>query len=282
MLSSAKVGYTSQKTPAVLDIVRKFRDFLKDESAAAPIEYIILGAGIAVAIITAVKPANSSLTCHTCGSPMRFARAISQFRRHPELRIYKCVKCKETTVQEWRPRENQVKQMPNSRQGARTLATGLTVLKKEWEIRDFDIAVIVGIWAGSIAFGWKQQPYWLAVPTVVCLGYTVLLTDRYTARATRALGPGKRKISELWMSGRVAGLSLFKLLGPWRWVGLCGSCRKNQDDVPHHGLALETVCPDEPLLFSADQEIGLLIPRGLKPAFIGKMRGPAIAGLESQ
>jgi Flp pilus assembly pilin Flp len=238
MLSSAQLGHSSQKTPFVLDIVRKFRDFLNDESAAAAIEYIILGAGIAVAIMTAVKPANASLACHTCGRQMRFARTISQFRRHPELRIYKCVKCKETTVEEWRPRENRGKRIPNSRQGARTLAAGLAVLRKEWEIRDFDIAVILGIWAGSIAFGWTQQPHWLAVPPVVCIAHTVFLTGHYSTRAARVLVLGRRKILESWMSGRAAGLALFNLVASWRWVGLGGRFQKKQDDVPHHDLAL--------------------------------------------
>ena len=270
MLSSAQVGRTSQKTPAVSDIVRRFRDFLRDESAAAPLDSIILGAGIAVAIITAVKPANSSLTCHTCGNPMRFARAISRFRRHPELRIYECVKCKETTVEEWRPRENRAKRIPNSRQGARTLAAGLTVLKKQGEIRDFDIAVILGIWAGSIAFGWKQQPYWLAVPPVVCIAYSVFFTDRYSIRAARALGLGRRKISESWMSGRAAGLALFK--SPW--VGPGGRFQKKQDNVPHHDLALETVCSEAPLLSSAVQVIGALIPQDIRKTRARPKPGP--------
>ncbi|MGO9958037.1 MAG: Flp family type IVb pilin, partial [Solirubrobacteraceae bacterium] len=76
MLSFAKL-YVPQKTPTVLDMVRKFRDFLKDESAAAAIEYAVLAAGIAVAVVTAVKPANRSLACHTCGRSMCFVTAIS-------------------------------------------------------------------------------------------------------------------------------------------------------------------------------------------------------------
>lgn len=220
MLSSAKLGHVPQKTPIVLELVRKFRDFLKDESAAAAIEYAVLAAGIAVAVITAVKPANRSLACHSCGRPMRFVTAISKFRRHPELRIYECRQCNGTVVEEWRPRENGGRQMPNSRQGARMLAAGLTVLRKEWEIRNFDIAVIIGTWAGSIVFGWKQQPYWLVVPLVVCIAYTVFLIRRHSARAARGLGLGRHKLFELWMAGRAAGLALFKLLGTWRWVSL--------------------------------------------------------------
>jgi hypothetical protein len=46
---------------------------------------------------------------------MRFVKAVSKFRRHPELRIYECDQCLETAVEEWRPRENAGRQMPNSR-----------------------------------------------------------------------------------------------------------------------------------------------------------------------
>src|ERR1039457_4386648 len=93
-------------------MVRKFRDFLKDESATAAIEYIILAASIAVAIITAVKPANPSLACRACGRPMRFVTAIAKVDRHPELRTYECNRCKETVVEEWRPRESGRRAMP--------------------------------------------------------------------------------------------------------------------------------------------------------------------------
>jgi Flp pilus assembly pilin Flp len=123
-------------------MVRKFRDFLKDESATAAIEYIILAASIAVAIITAVKP--PSLACRTCGRPMRFVTATAKFGRHPELRTYECGQCKETVVEEWRPRESGRRTMPNSRQGARTLAEGLMVLRKKWGIRNLDIVLIFG------------------------------------------------------------------------------------------------------------------------------------------
>ena len=60
MLSSAKSGRTLQQMPTIPDLIRKFNDFLKDESAAATIEYIALSAGIAVAVFTAIKPANPS------------------------------------------------------------------------------------------------------------------------------------------------------------------------------------------------------------------------------
>ncbi len=188
MLSSAKLGHTLQQMPTIPDVVRKFSDFLIDESAAATIEYIALSAGIAVAVLTAVKPAKLSPACQTCGRPMRFATAISKFRRHPELRIYECDQCRDTVVEEWRPRENTGRQMPNSRQGARTLAAGLMVLRKKWRMSNLDITLIFGIWAGSIVFGWKQQPYWLIVPLVVCIAYTVSLIGRHSTWA--ATGPG--------------------------------------------------------------------------------------------
>src|SRR5580658_5515743 len=136
-------------------MVRKFRDFLKDESAAAAIEYVIIAAGIAVVIITAVKPANHARPCRTCGRPLRIATVIAEHGPHPELRIYECRPCKETVVEEWRPGESGRRAMPNSRQGARTLAAGLLVLRKKWGIRNLDFILIFGIWAGSIAFGWK-------------------------------------------------------------------------------------------------------------------------------
>jgi Flp pilus assembly pilin Flp len=234
-------------------MVRKFRDFLKDESATAAIEYIILAASIAVAIITAVKPANPSLACRACGRPMRFVTAIAKFDRHPELRTYECNRCKETVVEEWRPRESGRRAMPNSRQGARTVAEGLMVLRKKWGIRNLDIVLIFGTWAGSIAFGWKQQAYWLAVPPVVCVGYTLFLLGRHGAWAASELKLVKRKIFEMWMSGRTACLALFALMGTSRWVGVGG----HQDNVPRRDLALETICPAEPLFFSMDQKIVL-------------------------
>jgi len=259
MLCSAKLGQALQQMPTILDVVRKFRDFLKDESAVAAIEYIALSAGITLAIITAVKPANLSPACHACGRPMRFARAISKFRRHPELRIYECDQCRETVVEEWRPRESTGRQMPNSRQGARTLAAGLTVLRKRGGIRNFDIAVILGTWAGSIAFGWKQQPYWLVVPLVVCVAYMISLIGRHWS----GLVLGRRKIYEMWMSGKTAGLALYTLLKTWWWVRVEERYRKNHDEFPRRDLALDTVCPKEPLLFSADQMNSLLIHWGV-------------------
>ncbi len=139
-------------------LTRKFNDFLKDESAAATIEYIALSAGIAVAVFTAIKPANPSPCCRSCGRPLRFVRAISKFRRYPELRIYECGQCRETFVEEWTPREEADRRLLNSRQGARTLAAGLMVLRKEWGIRNFDIALISGMWAsvaGCVLILWR-------------------------------------------------------------------------------------------------------------------------------
>ena len=71
-------------------------------------------------------------------------------------------------MEEWRPRENAGRQLPNSRQGARTLAAGLMVLRKEWGIRNLDIALILGIWAGSIIF-WMETATVLACRAVGCL-----------------------------------------------------------------------------------------------------------------
>jgi len=259
MLCSAKIGRARQLMPTILDVVG---DFLKDESAAVGIEYVVLSVGTAVAVFTAVKPANASPACQTCGRPMRFVRAISKFRRHPELRIYECDQCRETVVEEWRPRENAGRQLPNSREGARTLAAGLMVLRKEWGMRNFDIAVILATWAGSIAFGWKQQPYWLVVPLVVCVAYVISLIGRHSTWAVKVLGIGRRKVFEMWMSVRAASLALFKLLGTWRWVGVGIRYRKKQDEFRRRDLALETVCPEAPLLFSADQMNSLLIHWG--------------------
>jgi len=270
MLSSAKLGHTLQQMPTIPDVVRKFSDFLIDESATATIEYIALSAGIAVAVLTAVKPAKLSPACRTCGRPMRLVRAISKFRRHPELRIYECGQCSETVVEEWRPGENAGRQLPNSRKGARTLATGLMVLRKKWGMTNSDIALIFGIWAGSIIFGWKQQPYWLAVPVVVCIAYMAfLICCRHSAWAARGLDTIRRRIFETWMSGRVAGLALVTLL---RRVGTGTLSQKTQDEFPRRDLVLETVCPAETLLFFVDQEIVLSSPRGLKPAFHQKSR----------
>ncbi len=188
MASSTKLGRTLQQMPTIPDLVRKFNDFLKDESAAATLEYVALSAGIVVAVFTAIKPANLAPSCRSCGRPLRFVRAISRFRSHPELRIYECGQCRETAVDEWRPLEKGSRQIPNSRQGARTLAAGLMVLRKEWGIRNFDIALIFAMWAGSIVFGWKQQRYWLVVPTVVCAAYIAFFIFRHNAWAAKGLG----------------------------------------------------------------------------------------------
>lgn len=232
MLSSAKLGHASQKMPTILDAVRKFRDFLEDESAAAAIEYIALSAGIAVAIMTAVKPADAPPACHTCGRPLRFLKGISKFRRHPELRIYECDQCRETVVEEWRPPENTRRQLPNSRQAAKALAAGLTDLRQRWGIRNFHIAIIFGTWAGSIFFGWKQQPFWLVVPLAICIAYTFFIIGRHSAWAARGLGLGRREIFATWTSARAAGVSVFGLLRTFWSTGVKGRSQRIHDDVP--------------------------------------------------
>ena len=178
------------------DLVRKFNVFLKDETAAATIEYLALSAGIAVAVLTATKPANFSPACRNCGRPLRFVRAISKFRLHPELRIYECGQCRETVVEEWRPRENATRQLPNSRQGARTVTAGLMVLRKKGGMSNLDVAIMFGIWAGSIVFGWKQQSQWLVVPTVVCAAYIAFLICRDNAWAAKGFSLARREIFE--------------------------------------------------------------------------------------
>jgi len=84
-------------------MVRKLRDFLKDETATTAIEYGLVAAGLAVVMITAVRPANPSPACPTCGLPMRLVTTIPQFSLHPELRTYKCRKCEKTAIEEWAP-----------------------------------------------------------------------------------------------------------------------------------------------------------------------------------
>jgi hypothetical protein len=219
-------------------MIRKFRDFLKDESAAAAIEYIILAAGVAVVIITGVKPANYYRTCCTCGRPMRFVTEIAKFGRHPELRTYDCGRCNETVVEEWTPRESGSRRRPNSRQGARTLAQGLMVLRKRG-LSNLDIVVIFGTWTGSIAFGWKQEPLWLAVPPLVCIGYTLFLVGCHNAWAAGQLGLARRKIFEAWMSGREAGLAFFTLMGTSRWVDVRSALKKIKRAIWRRHLALE-------------------------------------------
>jgi Flp pilus assembly pilin Flp len=211
-------------------MIRKFRAFLKDESAAATIEYIVLTAGIAVVIMTAMKPGSHLRTCRTCGRPMRFLAAIAKFGRHPELRTYDCERCDKTVVEEWTPRESGSRRRPNSRQGARTLARGLMVLRKRCGIGILDIIVMFGTWAGSIAFGWYRQPFWLAVPPVICIGYTLVLVGRNNAWMARELRLARLKLFEMWISGRAAGLSLSTLLRTLSWAGVGSVVSKKQDD----------------------------------------------------
>jgi Flp pilus assembly pilin Flp len=180
----------------VPDLVRKFNDFLKDETTAAAVEYVALSAGIAVAVLTAMKPANFSPACRNCGRPLRFVRAISKFRLHPELRIYECGQCRETVLEEWRPLENAIKQLPNSRQGARTVTAALMFLCKSGGMSNLDVAIMFGLWAGSIVFGWKQQPHWLVVLMVVCAPYIAFLICRDHAWAAKGVSLARRKIFE--------------------------------------------------------------------------------------
>jgi Flp pilus assembly pilin Flp len=178
------------------DVVRKFNVFLKDETTAATIEYLALSAGIAVAVLTAMKPANFSSACRNCGHPLHFVRAISKFRRHPELRIYECGQCRKTVVEEWRPLEDAIKQLPNSRQAARTVTAGLMVLRKSGGMSNLDVTIMFGLWAGSIVFGWKQQPHWLVVPMVVGAPYVAFLICRDHAWAAKGFSLARQKIFE--------------------------------------------------------------------------------------
>ena len=77
---------------------------------------------------------------------------------------------------------------------------------------NLDVAVIFGIWAGSIVFGWKQEAYWLAVPTVACIAYTAFLIFRHNAWAAKGLDLGRRKVFEMWMCGRAVSLALLTSL----------------------------------------------------------------------
>jgi len=91
-------------------MVRKLRDFLKDETATAAIEYGLVAAGLAVVMITAVRPANPLPACPTCGLPMRLVTTIPKFSLHPELRTYKCRKCEKTAMEEWAPKRGRSSQ----------------------------------------------------------------------------------------------------------------------------------------------------------------------------
>ena len=161
-------------------------------------------------------------------------------------------------MDEWRPLEKGSKQIPNSRRGARTLAAALMVLREKWQMSNSDITLIFGIWAGSVVFGWKQQPYWLIVPLVVCIAYTVSLIGRHDAWAAKGLGLGRRKMVETWMSGRAASVALLTLL---RRVGSGLGSQKSRYEFPRYDLALETICREKPLKFFSTQKIGLLSPR---------------------
>ncbi len=89
--------------PTIRGMVRKLRDFLKDETATTAIEYGLVAAGLAVVMMTAIRPANPSPACPTCGLPMRLVTRIPKFSLHPELRAHKCRKCEKTAMEEWEP-----------------------------------------------------------------------------------------------------------------------------------------------------------------------------------
>ena len=84
----------------ILRMVRKFRHFLKDELASTAMDYALFAAGLAVVVITAVKPERILPLCPACGLPMRFVKTIAKFDLHPELRVYACTGCRKTNVEE--------------------------------------------------------------------------------------------------------------------------------------------------------------------------------------
>jgi hypothetical protein len=148
------------------------------------------------------------------------------------------------------------------RKGARTLAAGLMFLRQKWGMSTLDIALIFGIWAGSIIFGWKQQPYWLIVPSAVCIVYTVSLIGSHSTWAATGPGLAGRRICEMWMTLKTAGLALYTLLKTWWWVRVEERYQKNHGEFPRRDLVRDTVCPETPLLFSADQMNSPLIHWG--------------------
>jgi Flp pilus assembly pilin Flp len=102
-------------------MLRKLKAFLKDETASAALEYGLFAAGLAVVVVTAVKPVSLVPACPTCGIPMRFVTAIAEFGRHPELRIYVCKQCEKTAIEEWEPG----KSVGGSRWGDAATATAI-------------------------------------------------------------------------------------------------------------------------------------------------------------
>ena len=238
-----------------LGMARKLTHFLKDKSAAAAIEYILLACGIAVAIITAMKPANHLPACPICGRLMRRLTAIEKFGRHPELRAYECGHCKKTVMEEWRPQESVGGHARLCGRWARTCADRLMVLRKKWALSDLEIALIFGTWVGSIVFGWKQQVYWLAVPPLVFIGYTIFLLERHRAWASRALGVARVKIFETWKSSGAAVLALFALLRNSRWAGVVGRSQKKIETTFRAAIwRLRRFAQSHPSLFSPDQK----------------------------
>jgi Flp/Fap pilin component len=236
-------------------MARKLTHFLKDESAAAAIEYVLLACGIAVAIITAVKPASYSRACPVCGRPMRQVTVIAKFGRHPELRAHECRHCQATVMEEWSPQESVSSHAHLWGRSARTCADRLTVLRKKLPLSDLEIVLIFATWVGSIVFGWKQQPYWLGVPPLIFIGYALFLLDRHRAWASRALGVGSGKIFEMWKSSRVVVLALFTSLRNSRSAGVAGRSQKNRGNIPRRDLVLETICPGSFHFFSPEEMV---------------------------
>ena len=235
-------------------MARQLRRFLKDELAAAAIEYILLTCGIAVAIITAVKPADHLPGCPTCGRLMRRVTAIAKFGRHPELRAHECEHCNKTLLEEWIPQEGVGSRARLWGKWARTCADELMVHRKRWAFSNSEIVLVFGTSVGSIIFGWKQQPYWLAVPAVAFVGYSIFLLERDSAWASRSLAMARQKIFETGKSWGAASSALGTLLRTSRWLSvLQQQPQQNQKRILRRDLALETTCSGSPFCFSPDQ-----------------------------
>jgi Flp pilus assembly pilin Flp len=235
-------------------MAQEIRRFLKDESAAAAIEYILLTCGIAVAIITAVKPADHLPGCPTCGRLMRRVTAIAKFGRHPELRAHECGHCKKTLLEEWIRQEGVGGNARLWGKWARTCADGLMVHRKRWAFSNLEIVLVFGTWVGSIVFGWKQQPYWLAIPAVAFVGYSIFLLERDSAWASRRLAVGRQKIFEMGKSWGTASLAVGTLRRTSHWLSVLRQPpQQNQKRILRRDLALETICPGSPFCFSPDQ-----------------------------
>jgi hypothetical protein len=164
-------------------MVRKLRDFLKDETATTAIEYGLVAAGLAVVMITAVRPANPSPGCPTCGLPMRLVTTIPKFSFHPELRTYECRKCETTAMEEWEPG----KRGRTSQRSAAPILLCLALNRRRHQVVDLEPRVDT---AGPIGRGSPLRNYALAAER------TPALVDEYG---------GDREMSIKWYAGmRVA------------------------------------------------------------------------------